>query len=78
MTFSVLMLAIAAFLSGAAATVFIMLVVGIHAGDRTCHLADEPKTRLDALTRNVLSVGVRSNHPVSHSDTEEEITNACS
>ena len=34
MTFSVWMLALAVFLSGAAAAVFIMLVIGIHRGDR--------------------------------------------
>ena len=43
MTFSVWMLALAVFLSGAAAAVFVALVIGIHIGDRARHLADEPE-----------------------------------
>ena len=49
MTFSVWMLALAVFLSGAAAAVFVALVIGIHIGDRARHLADEPGAHLDAL-----------------------------
>ena len=59
MTFSVWMAVLAVFLSGAAAGVFVMLVIGIHVGDRARHLADEPGTRLDSPTRSVLGVGVR-------------------
>ena len=60
MTFSAWMLVLAVFLSGAVAGVFVMLVIGIHVGDRTRHLADEPGTHLDAMTRSVLGVGVRT------------------
>jgi hypothetical protein len=60
MTLSILMLALAAFLFGAVGGVFVMLVIGIRRGDRARHLADEPGTRLDALTRSVLGVGTRS------------------
>jgi hypothetical protein len=60
MTFSVWMLVLAVFLSGAVAGVFAMLVIGIHVGDRTRHLADKPGTHLDAITRSVLGVGVRT------------------
>ncbi len=63
MTFTVWMLVLAVFLSGAAAGVFVMLVIGIRRGDRARHLADEPGTRLDALTRSVLGVGVRTSCP---------------
>ena len=59
MTFSVCMLALAVFLSGAVAGVFTVLVIGIHRADRAHHLTDEPDTHLDALTRSVLGVGVR-------------------
>jgi hypothetical protein len=53
--------AIAAFLSGAAIAVFVMLVAGVRAGDRPGHLtAAQPRGRLEALTRSVLSVGVRA------------------
>jgi hypothetical protein len=60
MTISIFMLALAVFLSGAVAGVFVMLVIGIRRGDRARHLADEPDTRLDAPTRTVLRVGVRT------------------
>jgi hypothetical protein len=63
MTLSVWMLVLAVFLSGAVSGVFVMLVIGIHKGDRTHHLTDEPGTRLDALTRSVLGVGVRTGCP---------------
>ena len=59
MTFSAWILVVAVFLSGAVAGLFIMLVIGIRRGDRT-HLADEPGTHLDAITRSVLGVGVRT------------------
>jgi hypothetical protein len=60
MTFSVWISVLAMFLSGAVAGVFVMLVIGIRTGDRARHLTDEPTTHLDALTRSVLGVGVRS------------------
>jgi hypothetical protein len=72
MTFSVCMLALAVFLSGAAAAVFIMLVIGIHAGNRDHHLTDQRGTHLDALTRSMLGVGVRTGRPAGNSDAEEE------
>jgi hypothetical protein len=62
MTFSAWMLVLAVFLSGVVAGVFAMLVIGIHICDRTRHLADEPGTHLDAITRSVLGVGVRAGH----------------
>jgi hypothetical protein len=38
-----------------------MLVAGVHAGDRPRHLtAAPPRGQLEALTRTVLGVGVRS------------------
>jgi hypothetical protein len=53
--------AIAAFLSGAVTAVFAMLVAGVHAGDRPRHLtAAPPHGQLEALTRTVLGVGVRT------------------
>jgi hypothetical protein len=69
MTFSVWMLVLAVFLSGAVAGVFTVLVIGIRRGDRA-HLADEPATRLDALTRSVLGVGVRTGCPTGNNGTE--------
>ena len=48
MAFSVWMLVLAVFLSGAVAGVFAMLVIGIRIGDRDHLLTDEPGTPLDA------------------------------
>jgi hypothetical protein len=72
MTFSVWMLVLAVFLSGAVAGVFIMLIIGIRIGDRAHHLTDEPGTHLDALTRSVLGVGVRTGCPTGNSGAEGE------
>jgi hypothetical protein len=71
MTFAVWILILAVFLSGAVAGVFIMLVIGIHKGDRARHLA-VPGTRLDTLTRSVLGVGVRTCCPAANSSAEGE------
>ena len=61
MASTVVWLVIAAFLFGAVAAVFAMLVVGVHAGDRPRHLtAAPPHGQLEALTRTVLGVGVRT------------------
>ena len=72
MTFSVWMLVLAVFLSGAVAGVFVMLVIGIRMADRAYHLTDEPGTHLDAVTRSVLGVGVRTGCPTGNSGAEGE------
>ena len=74
MTFSIWILALAVFLSGAVVGVFVALVVGIHTGGRGRRLTDQPGTHLDALTRSVLGVGVRTNVPAGNSG--EGMTNA--
>ena len=71
-TFSVWILVLAVFLSGAVAGVFVLLVIGIRRGDRAHHLTDEPGTHLDALTRSVLGVGVRTGCPAGNSGAEGE------
>jgi hypothetical protein len=61
MASSVVLFIIAAFLSGAVTAVFVMLVGGVHAGDRPGRLtAAPPRGQLEALTRTVLGVGVRT------------------
>lgn len=60
MTLAVWILALTVFLSGAVSGVLIMLVIGIRRGDRAHHLADEPATHVDAVTRRMLGVGVRN------------------
>jgi len=63
-------LVIAAFLSGAVTAVFVMLVAGIRAGDRRC-LTAPPHSRLGALTRTMLGVGVRTSHCTDGCDRDE-------
>jgi hypothetical protein len=70
MTFSVWMLVLAVFLSGAVAGVFTVLVIGIRRADRAHRLTDEPATPLDALTHSVLGVGVRTGCPTGNSGAE--------
>jgi hypothetical protein len=63
MAFFTTIIAIAAFLSVIASVVFVMLVIGIHRGDRARHLSDAPGTALDAITRTFLRVSVRRSTP---------------
>ena len=70
MTFAIGILALAVFLSGAVTGVLIMVVIGIRRGDRACHLADEPDTYLEAVTRCMLGVGVRTGDPAGGNRTE--------
>ena len=51
---------VAIFLSGAVLGILTLLVVGIHRGDRARHLADAPRTHVEAVTRRVLGVGTHS------------------
>ena len=51
---------VAAFLSGAVLGVLALLIVGIRRSDRARHLADSPRTPVEAVTRRVLGVGTRS------------------
>ena len=51
---------VAIFLSGAVLGILTLLIVGIHRGDRARHLADAPRTHVEAVTRRVLGVGTRS------------------
>ena len=70
MTSATVTLVIAAFLSGAVIAVFVMLVVGIHARPRRLTAASHG--RLEALTRTVLGVGVRTGHSASGRDGEKD------
>jgi len=72
MASAVVLFVIAAFLSGAVTAVFTMLVAGIHAGDRPGHLTAASHRRLEALTRTMLGVGVRTGHPASSRDGEKD------
>jgi hypothetical protein len=52
-------MAIAAFLAGAAVGAFFLVVIGVHKGDRARHLSDGPGTPLDTITRRLLGLGFR-------------------
>ena len=65
-------LVIAAFLSGAVIAVFAMLVVAIRAGDRAHLLTEPPHSRLQALTRTMLGVGIRTSHFPGNQDGEKD------
>ena len=70
MILAVWILTLTVFLSGAVSGALAMLVIGIRRGDRARHLADQPGTRLDAITRNLLGVGVRNGFPAGNDRTE--------
>ena len=70
MILAVWILALTVFLSGAVSGILAMLVIGIRRGDRARHLADDPGTHLDAVTRHLLGVGVRTDCPASNDHTE--------
>ena len=68
----VLVIAVTAFLSGAACAVFIMIVVGIRKGDRPWHLRGGRDTAASAFTRTMLGTRTWPNIPVAFDDREEE------
>jgi hypothetical protein len=72
MTSATVTLVTAAFLSGAVTAVFVMLVAGIHADDRPRRLTTEPRGHLEALTRAMLGVGVRTGPSASGQDSGKD------
>lgn len=58
-----LVIAVTAFLAGAASAVFIMLVIGIRKVDRHRGLPSARTTPLDAVTRSTLRAGTWPNGP---------------
>jgi hypothetical protein len=65
-------LVIAAFLSGAVIAVLAMLAAAIRAGDRTGRLTDVPHSQLQALTRSMVGLGVRTGPPASNGNGEKD------
>jgi hypothetical protein len=63
MTFTIALIAIAAFLSGSAIGIFAVLVAGIRSDDRAKNLTGIPRTGTEAITRRLLGVGVRTAEP---------------
>jgi hypothetical protein len=66
-----LVIAVTAFLAGAATAVFVMLVIGIRKADRPHRRAAERNTPLDAATRSMLRANTWPNNPVVHGDREQ-------
>ena len=63
MAFLVLVIALTAFLAGAATAVFFMLVTGIRKGDRPERILEPRSSPLDACTRSVTGSGTWPNVP---------------
>jgi hypothetical protein len=59
-----LVIAVTAFLTGAASAIFIMLVIGIRKADRSRGLPPARITPLDAVTRTTLRAGTWPDGPV--------------
>ena len=68
----VLMVAVVAFVAGAATAVFIMLFIGIRRGDRTERILGDVNTPLDASTRAVLGSRTWPNVPVYRPSAEDD------
>jgi hypothetical protein len=72
MTCATVTLVIAAFLSGAVIAVFVMLAAAIRAGDRTGRLAAGSHGQLQALTRSMVGLSVRTGPLASDSNGEKD------
>jgi hypothetical protein len=68
----VLVIALTAFLAGAAAAVFSMLFIGIRKGDRPERILKPRSSRLDACTRRVTGSGTWPNMPIYRSNCEDD------
>lgn len=72
MTCATATLVIATSLSGAVIAVFVMLAAAIRAGDRTGRLTDGPHSQLQALTRSMVGLGVRTGPPARDGNGEKD------
>jgi hypothetical protein len=70
MTFSISIIAIAVFLSGAVIGILAFLVAGIRSDDRARNLTSTPRTRTEAVTRRLLGVGTRDTEARSENHDE--------
>ena len=68
----VLVVALVAFLAGAAATAFLMLFIAIRKGDRPERILGSRNSRLDTCARSVLGSGTWPNVPVYRDDRESD------
>ena len=68
----VLVVALVAFLAGAAAAVFLMLFIAIRKGDRPERILGRQDSRLSTCARGVLGSGTWPNVPVYRDDRESD------
>lgn len=59
MTIIILLIVVAAFISGGVISTLAILIIGIRSDDRARNLTSVPRTHAQAVTRRVLGVGVR-------------------
>jgi hypothetical protein len=71
MTSLSIVIAVTAFLSGAAVATFTVLVVGIRKAAAPWHLRRTASAPLDAFTRSVLRTGTWPNVPVAYGSDED-------
>jgi hypothetical protein len=67
MTFTIALISIVAFIFGSVIGIFAILVAGIRSDDRAKNLTCAPRTCIEAVTRRLLGVGVRS-HRTGHGE----------
>jgi hypothetical protein len=60
MIFTIAFIAIAAFIFGSAIGILAILIAGIRSDDRAKTLTCAPRTCIEAVTRRLLGVGIRS------------------
>ncbi len=60
MEFTIVLTAVAAFLSATAIVILAIVVAGIRSDDRAKNLTRAPRTRTELLTRRLLGVGIRT------------------
>ncbi len=60
MEFTIVLTAVAAFLSATAIVILAIVVAGIRSDDRAKNLTRAPRTRTELLTRRRLGVGIRT------------------
>jgi hypothetical protein len=65
-----LVIAITAFLAGAATALFFTLVIGIHRNDRPGRLRHRRSTRLDSFTSSMLGARTWTNELTAYRDRE--------
>jgi hypothetical protein len=67
-----LVIALTAFLAGAATAMFLMLIIGIRRGDRPERILQPSSSSLEARTRSVIGSGTWPHVPVYRNNYEDD------